>query len=82
MLHDQTATKEVLSFKKNPGNLRIEVSKVSQPDLVEQFVEAFAREYEPSQPGDSATEKCGSLCGTKCIAPHRPGHDLEVSRLV
>ena len=34
---------------------------MSQPDLVEQFAEAFVKEYYPPQPGDSATEKWESL---------------------
>ena len=46
---------------KKPGNPRIDVIKMSQPDLVEQFAEAFVKEYDPPQPGDSATEKWESL---------------------
>lgn len=39
------------------GNPRIDISKMSQLDLVEQFAEAFQKELDASQPGDSATEK-------------------------
>ena len=46
---------------KKPGNPRIDVIKMSQPDLVEQFAEAFVKEYNLPQPGDSATEKWESL---------------------
>ena len=37
---------------------------MSQPDFVEQFAEAFVREYDASQPGDSAPEKWESLRDT------------------
>ena len=60
MLKDQSATKEVHRSKKL-GNVRTDVSKMPQPDLVELFSEAFVREYDPSQPGESATEKWESL---------------------
>lgn len=46
---------------KKQGNPRIEISKMSQPDLVNQFTEAFEREIDASHLGDSATEKWEAL---------------------
>ena len=46
---------------KKPGNLHLDVSKITQPDLVEQFAEAFQEEYNASQSGDTATEKWETL---------------------
>ena len=42
---------------KKQGNPRIYVSKMSQPNLMSQFAEAFEREFGAPQPKDSATEK-------------------------
>ena len=39
------------------GNRRIDVRKMSQPNLMSQFAEAFEREFGATQPKDSATEK-------------------------
>ncbi|XP_047485900.1 uncharacterized protein LOC125036983 [Penaeus chinensis] len=41
---------------KQQGNLRIDVNKMSQPDLVQQFAETFESKYETPPPA-SATEK-------------------------
>ena len=46
---------------KKPGNLHVDVSKMTQPDLIEQFAEAFEVEYDASQSGDTATEKWETL---------------------
>ena len=54
---------------KKAGNLHIDVSKMTQPDLIEQFAEAFEVEYDASQSGDTATEKWKTLQDTiYCIA--------------
>ena len=54
---------------KNPGNPHIDVSKMTQPNLIEQFAEAFEEEYDASQSGDTATEKWVTLQDTiHCIA--------------
>ena len=42
---------------KTKGILRVDVSKMSQPDLMKQFAQTFVREFGYLQPGDSATEK-------------------------
>ena len=42
---------------KKQGNPRIEVSKMSQPNLMLQFAEAFEKEFGAPQPKVSATEK-------------------------
>ena len=42
---------------KKQGNPRIDVSHMSQPNLMSQFAEAFEREFGAPQPNDSATEK-------------------------
>ena len=42
---------------KKQGNPRIDVSQMSQPNLMLQFAEAFEREFGAPQPNDSATEK-------------------------
>ena len=53
---------------KKPGNPHIDVSKMTQPDLMEQFTEAFEEEYNASQSGDTATEKWETLWDTiHCI---------------
>ena len=53
---------------KKPGNPHIDVSKMTQPDLIEQFAEAFEEEYDTSQSGDTATEKWETLQDTiHCI---------------
>ena len=49
---------------KKLGNPRIDVSKMTQPDLIEQFAEAFEEEYDASQSGDTATEKWETLQDT------------------
>ena len=49
---------------KKQGNPRIDVTKMSQPDLVEQFAERFENELGISQSGDSATAKWTTLRGT------------------
>ena len=49
---------------KKPGTPRIDVSKMTQLNLVEQFAEAFEKEYNVSQPGDTATEKWEALQDT------------------
>ena len=46
------------------GIPRIDVSKMSQPDLTEQFARTFEKEYGTLQPGDSATEKWEALHDT------------------
>ena len=46
---------------KKHGNPRIDVSKMCQPDLVEQFAERFESELNTSQTGDTATEKWATL---------------------
>ena len=46
---------------KKQGYLRIDVSKMSQPDLVEQFARRFESELKTSQTGDSAMEKWDTL---------------------
>ena len=46
---------------KKQGNPCIDVSKMSQPVVVEEFAEAFEKEIGASQPGDSATEKWETL---------------------
>ena len=47
--------------KRNPG---IDVSKMSQADLMEQFVLTFEKESDALQPGDSSTEKWEALRDT------------------
>ena len=42
---------------KTKGIPRIDVSKISQPDLMEQFAQTFEKEFGSLQPGDSVTEK-------------------------
>ena len=49
---------------KTKGIPRIDVSKMSQPDLMEQFTHTFEKELGSLQPGDSATEKWEALCDT------------------
>ena len=49
---------------KKLGNLHIDVSKMTQPDLMEQFTEASEEEYDASQSGDTATEKWETLQDT------------------
>ena len=56
VLQDQAATKKVPSHKET-GEPRIDVSHMSQPNLMSQFAEAFEREFGAPQPNDSATEK-------------------------
>ena len=49
---------------KKQGNPRIDVTKMSQTDLVEQFAERFENELGISQSGDSATAKWTTLRDT------------------
>ena len=49
---------------KTKGNPRIDVSKMSQPDLMEQFAQTFEKESGVLQPDDSATEKWEALRDT------------------
>ena len=49
---------------KTKGIPRIDVSKMSQPDLTEQFAQTFEKEFGSLQPGDSATEKWEALRDT------------------
>ena len=42
---------------KTKGNLRINVSKMSQPDIMEQFAQTFEKDSGALQPGDSVTDK-------------------------
>ena len=49
---------------KTKGIPRIDVSKMSQPDLREQFAQAFEKEFRSLQPGDSETEKWEALRDT------------------
>ena len=51
---------------KTKGIPRIDVSKMSQPDLAEQFTQTFEKEFGSLQPGDSATEKWEALRDTMC----------------
>ena len=46
---------------KKLGNPCIDVSNMTQPDLVEQFTEAFEEEYDASQSRDTATEQWETL---------------------
>ena len=68
---------------KKQGYPRIDVSKMSQPDLVEQFARRFESELKTSQTGD-----CHGEVGypARCHTPHCVGHlwekDPEVTRLV
>ena len=47
--------------RKTKGIPRIDVSKMSQPDLMEQLAQIFEIEFGALQPGDSATEKWEAL---------------------
>ena len=49
---------------KTKGIPRIDVSKMSQPDLTERFAQTFEKEFGSLQPGDSATEKWEVLLDT------------------
>ena len=51
---------------KTKGIPHIDVSKMSQPDLMEQFAQTFEKEFRSLQPGNSATEKWEVLCDTMC----------------
>ena len=51
-------------FRRTKGNPRIDVSKMSQPDLMEQFAQTFEKEFDALQPSDSATEKWEALPDT------------------
>ena len=46
------------------GIPRIDVSKMSQRNLMEQFAQSFEKEFGSLQPGDSATKKWEALCDT------------------
>ena len=56
MLQDQATTKRFHRTQRQ-GSHRIYVSKMSQPNLMSQFAEAFESEFGAAQPKDSATEK-------------------------
>ena len=60
----QLTTKEDLSHQETERSDRIDVSKMLQPDLLEQFAKAFERELDISHSGDSATEKWDTLRDT------------------
>ena len=49
---------------KTKGIPRIDVSKISQPDLMEQFSQTFEKEFGSLQPCDSATKKWEALRDT------------------
>ena len=49
---------------KTKGNARIDISKMSQPDLMEQFTQTLEKESGSSQSGESATEKWEALPDT------------------
>ncbi|CAE1309676.1 unnamed protein product [Acanthosepion pharaonis] len=49
---------------KNQGKPRIDVSKMSQPDFVQQFVKRYENELATSRTGHSATEKWATLWDT------------------
>ena len=49
---------------KTKGIPRIDVSKMSQPDLKVQFAQTFEKEFGSLQPGDSATEEWEALRDT------------------
>ena len=49
---------------KTKGIPRIDASKMSQPDVMEQFAQTFEKELGSLQPGDSATEKLEALHDT------------------
>ena len=54
---------------KTKGIPRIDVGKMSQPDLTDQFAQTFEKELGSLQPGDSDTEKWEALRDTMyCIA--------------
>ena len=55
---------------KKLGNPHIDVNKLTQLDLMEQFTEAFEEEYDASQSGDTATEKWETL--------HEPIHHISL----
>ena len=46
---------------RKPGNLHIDISRMTQPDLIEQFTEAFEEEYDASQSRDTTTEMWKTL---------------------
>ena len=52
---------------KTKGIPRIDVSKMSQPDLMEQFAQTFEKELGSLQPGDSATENWEALRDTMYV---------------
>ena len=72
-----------LNRGKRQGNPRIDVSKMSQPDLVERFAERFDNELQASQSGDCHRE-VGDPAGHHVL--HRLDHlweeDFKVTRLV
>ena len=49
---------------KTKGIPRIDASRMSQPDLTEQFTQTFEKEFGCLQPGDSATQKWEGLRDT------------------
>ncbi|KAL1250635.1 hypothetical protein QQF64_018431 [Cirrhinus molitorella] len=61
VLQDQAEPKE---GTRKQGNPRIDVSKMSQPDLTQKFAEALEKELDAIQTGDSALEKWETLRNT------------------
>ena len=58
MLHGTVKQNDcIYHHTKTKGIPRIDVSKMSQPELTKQFAQTFEKEFGSLQPGDSATEK-------------------------
>jgi len=49
---------------KKPGNPRLDITKMTQPDLMDQFAETFKKEYDALETRESATERWHSLRDT------------------
>lgn len=56
-------------YTKKPGIPHIDVSKLTQSDLVDLFTEAFEKEYDASQFGKTITENWDTLRGTIYCTP-------------
>ena len=72
---------------KKQGNPCIDISKMSQPNLVQQFAEAFESEYKPvprTKPCLHLQPKSGKCCVTPCIklTHYLWQKDNKVTRLV
>uniref|UniRef100_A0A0L8FQG2 Endonuclease/exonuclease/phosphatase domain-containing protein n=1 Tax=Octopus bimaculoides TaxID=37653 RepID=A0A0L8FQG2_OCTBM len=63
VLQDQATTQKVLPCKET-GAPHIDVNKMSQPNLVEQFAKAFEKEYDTTHSRDTATERWETLQDT------------------